>query len=234
MTINLTAFSDKAALTDAVSARIHKLLEQALQQRPNACLALSGGGTPMPIYSRLAGMRLDWSSVIALPTDERWVDCDHAASNYRQIVERFSGCRLAIKSLVPTRVGESADPEQAIATLAELPAIFDVVLLGMGGDGHFASLFPGSPTLAAGLDPAGQDPALAVTPDPLPPEAPFQRITLSLARLLATRHVMLVITGHDKREILERAARDDADPNQLPVAALLRTAGQHLPIYWSP
>lgn len=234
MTINLTTFSDKTTLVEAVSDIIRTKLECALDQRPAASLALSGGSTPMPIYSRLATMDLDWSRVIGLPSDERWVATDHQASNYREIVERFSGCDLTLESLVPADAAGKADPQHAIRTLAELPSTFDAVLLGMGEDGHFASLFPGSPALAAGLDPTSHKQALAVVPDPLPPEAPHERITLSLSKLLATRYLMLVITGQAKQEILERAARPDADPNQLPVAALLRAAGKRLDIHWSP
>ncbi|TVQ39035.1 MAG: 6-phosphogluconolactonase [Wenzhouxiangella sp.] len=234
MTINLTAFSDRTAMVEAVSDRIHHALKSALNERTSALMALSGGSTPMPIYSRLAGMDLDWSRVIGLPSDERWVPTDHQASNYREILERFSGSDIRLESLVPAKADGQADPQHAIQVLAGLPATFDMVLLGMGGDGHFASLFPGSAALAAGLDTASHAQALAVVPDPLPPEAPYERVTLSLPRLLATRQLMLVITGQAKHEVLSQAARPDADPEQLPVAALLRAAGGRLITYWSP
>ena len=234
MTINLTAFSDRTALVETVSDCIHSVLKGALEVRSTALMALSGGNTPMPIYSRLAGMDLDWSRVIGLPSDERWVPTDHQASNYREITRQFSDCGISLESLTPAKASGRADPRHAIKVLTSLPPTFDLVLLGMGGDGHFASLFPGSPALAAGLDTAGREQALAVVPDPLPPEAPHERITLSLSKLMATRHLILVITGQAKHEILKQAARPGADPNQLPVAALLRAAGERLTIYWSP
>ena len=188
----------------------------------------------MPLYSRLAGMELDWSRIIGVPGDERWVPTDHPASNYREIVARFSACGLMMQSLVPADAAGKAEPHHAIETLNGLPATFDVDLLGMGSDGHFASLFPGSSALTTGLDPSAHEQALAVRPDPLPPEAPHERITLTLSRLLATRHLMLLITGQNKREVLQQAAQAHADPHQRPVAALLQAAGERLEIHWSP
>jgi 6-phosphogluconolactonase len=234
MTLDIKAFKQRPELVEAVSERIHERLKQALQQRPGASIALSGGSTPMPIYSRLADMDLDWSRVVGMPSDERWVPTDHPHSNYREILDRFAGCPIQLESLVPEQASGPADPQRALEILAQVPAPFDVVLLGMGGDGHFASLFPHSPALQAGLDPHSPEQALAVTPNPLPPEAPHQRISLSLARILTARELMLVITGQNKREVLEQAASPDADPDALPVAALLRAAGQGLRIYWSP
>ncbi|WP_415253537.1 6-phosphogluconolactonase [Thermomonas sp.] len=120
---------------------------------------------------------------------------------------------------------------QARALLALNPQPFDAVLLGMGADGHFASLFPGAANLAEGLaQDSGLD-AIATLPDPLPPEAPFARISLTLPRLLRARDIHLVVTGEDKRRILRDVQRDAAAP--YPVAALLH-AGPQIHIHWSP
>ena len=226
--------TDRDALTEAVCRRVSEQLAQSLAERPEAGIVLSGGGTPMPIYQRLARVELDWSRVTAVPSDERWVPIDHAASNTGQIRGLFNETGLKVESLVPDEALDDAHPRHAEAILASLPAPFDLVMLGMGGDAHFASLFPRSPALKTGLDPSSTVDALALTPDPLPAEAPFARVSLSLARLLKTRALLLVISGEGKREVLMQAARSDADAEQMPVAALLRAAGDALEIFWSP
>ena len=232
--LNWNEFDDRDALIDGVSRRLHERLGAALKARREAWIALAGGSTPMPIYARLAGMELDWTRVTAVATDERWVPADHEASNGHQIRRRFAGTGLRVASLVPDDARGAANVDHADQTLAALTGPFDVVVLGMGNDAHFASLFPHSPALPAGLDPHASDNALVVVPDPLPPEAPFARVSLTLAKLLATRSLMLVIAGQAKREALERAARAEADPHRLPAAALLRAAGKKLEIFWSP
>lgn len=227
-------FSDRSALTDGVCQRVHEQVADGLNARSSVFMALSGGSTPMPIYARLARTGLDWSRVTAVPTDERWVPIEHAASNAGQISRQFAGSGLEVKSLVPDAALGDADPRHAEHVLSGLATPFDLVMLGMGADAHFASLFPRSPALEAGLDPRSAVDALALVPDPLPPEAPFARISLSLAKLLKTRCLMLVITGEAKREALLQAAQTAADERRLPVAALIRAAGQQLEIFWSP
>ena len=120
---------------------------------------------------------------------------------------------------------------QARSLLATHPQPFDAVLLGMGADGHFASLFPGAANLADGLALDSGADAIATLPDPLPPEAPFARISLTLPRLLRARAVHLVASGHDKRAILRRAQQEPQAP--YPVATLLH-APASIHIHWSP
>ena len=232
--MNLFEYPNSAAFIEALSERIHGELAKAIDMRESASLALSGGGTPMPIYSKLSEMALDWSRVVAVPTDERWVSPDHPANNASQIRACFGSCGIRILDLVPDEAIGAPTADYARDMLQDIPVPFDVALLGMGSDAHFASLFPGSPALADGLDPASATIALPVMPDPLPPEAPFGRISLTLAKLLASRNVLLAITGENKRAVLDQAMHDHVDPYHCPVAALLRTAGDRLDIYWSP
>src|SRR5690606_18283240 len=106
------------------------------------------------------------------------------------------------------------------------PQDFDAVLLGMGADGHFASLFPGAANLADGLAPDSGIDAIATLPDPLPPEAPFARISLTLPRLLRAREIHLLVSGEDKRRVLRQAQQQDACRH--PVAALLHARDHHV------
>jgi 6-phosphogluconolactonase len=234
MKIRWNRFDNRDALITALGELIENRLSEALGRRGQASLALSGGGTPMPLYAALARSPLDWTRVLAIPTDERWVPADHAASNQGQIRQQMTSCPIELLGLVPEDPEPEPDADHARSILASLPDVFDVVIVGMGGDGHFASLFPHSPALAEGLDPDSRESALVVTPDPLPSEAPFARISLTLSRLLDTRELILLITGEDKRQVLEAAASADADPEVLPIAALIRAAGERLNVFWSP
>jgi 6-phosphogluconolactonase len=234
MSMAVNAYDNREALVRQVSDSMRSTIAETLAKREPATLVLAGGGTPMPIYASLAAADLDWQRVVAIPSDERWVAGSDEASNHLQMSRQFEQAAVRLERLVPEQPGPEPDASHARQILSSLPRPFDLVLLGMGGDGHFASLFPKTPELAAGLDPRGDDDALVVTPDPLPPQAPYARITLTLSALLDSHRLMLVITGDDKREVLERAGRPDADPDELPIAALIRAAGERLEIHWSP
>lgn len=191
--------ADDAAIADW----LHGYLAGALARSTGAvAIAVPGGSTPFPILQRLAQMPLDWPRVTVWPGDDRIVPEDHAASNIGRIraVMAPAGAHC-----VP--LAEQAHPPH-----------FALVWLGMGGDGHIASLFPNS-------DPRADDPlpVRRVRPDPLPPEAPFDRLSLTIPALLASDHVAFVIRGADKRALFTAAA---AGQNDLPIARLLRAATQ--------
>jgi 6-phosphogluconolactonase len=133
-----------------------------------------------------------------------------------------------------TANGDPARSERyARAMLADHPGAFDAVVLGMGADAHTASLFPNARQLAAGLDPASTLEALRVDPDPLPAEAPFPRISLTAARLLRARSLLLAIGGDAKRAVFAQACAD-ADAEARPIAALLHAPGACVNVHWSP
>jgi 6-phosphogluconolactonase len=229
-----TRHANPEALAAALADDLEGIVRAALARRGGAMLALAGGRTPFPIYRRLAAAALDWSRVVLLATDERWVDHHHPACNGREMRAAFAAAQgVHILPLTPGSAEGRASAELAQATLASLPAPFDAVLLGMGGDGHFASLFPGSAELAAGLDPDSPDDALVIHPDPLPPEAPFPRISLSAARLLRSHRLLLAVTGEAKRAVLDRA-QTRPDPSTLPISALLHHPATQVEIHWSP
>ena len=251
---------DPSALAAAVAARISSDLDAALAERGRALLALAGGRTSPPVFRQLATQARDWSRVTILPSDERWVPAHHADCNLKQMREAFAAAHgVHWLALVPDLPAGPACADFANRALAARPEAFDVAMLGMGVDGHLASLFPGAPTLAGGLaltvgaglprelsEPSGKgsrdkpDPAdntgaaaIAIVPNPMPAAGPHPRISLTLARLLHSRTLLLVITGADKRAVLERA-RIEGDASALPVAALLRAAHPCAEIHWSP
>ena len=174
-------------------------------------LALPGGTTPGRVFADLARRDLPWATATLLPTDERDVAADHPASNYGTLVRAF-GARGAV--VAPLTCG---------VVRGLVRGRFDLVWAGMGSDGHVASLFPNTDP-----DPDAPPEIIAVTPDPLPPEAPFSRLTLTLAALANAAQVIVVIRGNAKRALLEAAA---AGENDLPIARLLRLTP--VTVYWS-
>lgn len=183
---------------DAIAAWFAGRLRAALAVSPDIAVTVPGGSTPFPIFDRLAAEDLPWPRIAVWPGDDRIVAEDHPASNVGKIRARLEpvGARI-----VP--LAEDATPPH-----------FAIAWLGMGGDGHIASLFPNT-------DPQVDD-ALAVrrlTPDPLPPEAPFDRLSLTIPALLDSDEIVFVIRGADKRAVFDAAVRGEHD---LPVARLLR------------
>lgn len=234
--------TDAALLAASIGKTLEDACRAAIAQRGRAFLALAGGRTPLPAYALLANAALD-GVIEAVPTDDRCVPHDHPACNFRNL-------RLALTPPSPARGGGSDSPShihvhpitredgdvdaslrQAAHLLAMNPRPFDFVLLGMGADGHIASLFPGAGNLGQGLAMDSGLAAIASLPDPLPPEAPFARISLTLPRLLHAHAVHLMATGPEKREVLQRVRQNPQ--SSLPVAALLR-AGAPVHVHWSP
>lgn len=167
-------------------------------------ICVPGGQTPFPILEILRNQPLDWSRVTVWPGDDRVVPEDHPASNTGRI-----------RALL-----EPAGAE--VVTLSEMEDVphFALAWLGMGADGHVASLF-------ASADPQPADPQRVrrLTPDPLPPEAPFDRITLTIPALVDADELMFVTRGRERRALFEAAAMAE---NDLPVARLLAAATQHV------
>ena len=161
-----------------------------------------GGSSPFPIFEELAKSALDWSRIHVWPGDDRLVSEDHAASNVGKIRAILEPAGAQIMPLT-----EDAKPPH-----------FALTWLGMGADGHIASLFPNT-------DPQADDPQMVrrLTPDPLPPEAPFDRVTLTIPALLDSVALMFLVRGDEKRAVFDAAV---AGGHDLPVARLLRAAKQ--------
>jgi 6-phosphogluconolactonase len=227
-------YPDVATLTAAVAARLRDACADALADRGKASLALAGGKTPLPIYRALAEAPLDWPNVVAMPGDDRCVAHAHAASNVAALREAFSAARgLVVEPLTAVYGDPAMSLNLARIALARHREAFDAVVLGMGEDAHTASLFPGAVGVQAAMAPDAAQDAFAIIPEPLPPEAPFPRITLGLARLLRAREIHLIVTGARKREVL-RAAQAAYDPLRMPISAVLHAPDTTVHIHWSP
>ncbi|MDB5479782.1 MAG: 6-phosphogluconolactonase [Caulobacteraceae bacterium] len=224
----METFADGDALADAAA----DALAQALEGTGPRSLVVTGGRSPGPVYDRLSSRDLSWDEVTVTLSDERWVDPGAAESNARFVRERLLNGRAAAARFVPLK-GAGPTPE-ADAREVE-PALrphlpWSAVLLGMGEDGHVASLFPGDPDLAARLDPDGPRLCVGVAAAGLPPLVP--RLTLTARTLLDTRLVLLLITGEAKRAIVERVLSDPA--YSPPAAAVLRQDRAPVRVLWAP
>ncbi len=227
-------YADSDALIAAVTAQLRDRCASALRQRGRALLSLAGGRTPLPIYRALAADALGWTNVVAMPGDERCVAHTHAASNIAALREAFMAAQgLRIESLTVADGDPDASLAHARTMLATHAEAFDAVVLGMGEDAHTASLFPGAEALREAMSKDAAEDAFLLVPRPLPPEAPFPRITLGLARLLRARSLHLIVTGARKRDVL-RAAQTACDPLRAPISALLHASGTAVHLHWSP
>jgi 6-phosphogluconolactonase len=219
-------------LADAVAGDVGFIIESAIDARGASLVAVPGGSTGPAIFTKLVGQKLPWKKVTIIPTDDRLVPMEDDRSNVRALAKAFlpAGARvipIAADISDYRLAGNSAD-----ARLQDLPWPPDLVWLGMGKDGHTASIFPG-PDLQDALDAPKARRAIGVMPDPLPPEAPVARVTLTRAAILSARTVMITITGDEKRAVLEQAIAD-GQSSKLPIGRVLAEAEQPIDIHWCP
>lgn len=212
-------FTSNEAATEALADAIIARLQAAIAERGVASLIVSGGKSPVPLFARLRVAALDWSKVWISLADERWVAPSSPDSNERLLREHLLRDAAAAARFVALKSPFATVEDGLAASAAALTAIprpFDVVVLGMGEDGHTASLFPGADGLAAAL--ALDNPASLVAIQPL--TAPHPRISLSLAALLDARCLLLPLSGASKHRVYRRA-RETPDSARWPISAVL-------------
>jgi 6-phosphogluconolactonase len=228
----VSKFESLEALSRALADQIAASLKIAIAARRLASLVVSGGKSPIRLFELLRAEELDWSSVCVALADERWVDPSDPGSNEKLVRDallkgpaaaaRFQG----LKNAAPT---PDMGAVSAWETFARVPRPFDAVVLGMGDDGHTASLFPGSPNLPNALDPAAAAGCVGMRA----PVAPRPRLSLNLSALLDSRRIVLLINGDAKwRTYLTACAPGPAQ--EMPVRAVLRQTRTPVEVMWSP
>jgi 6-phosphogluconolactonase len=228
-------FLDRDDLIAALTEVCSNAIGEALATRNRATVALSGGTTPAPLYRALSHRPLDWQRVTFALVDERWVSSDHDGSNERLLRESLAAAIAAGAHVEPMKTA-AGTPAEALADVEPRYSAlrpFDLIVLGLGADGHTASWFPHSGGLAEALDPARGASVAAIRAAGSPVAGAYvERMTLTRPAVAEARTVVLMITGADKRAAYESALAPGSETDA-PVRALL---GRNASVgaYWAP
>jgi 6-phosphogluconolactonase len=228
--MELVKFDNTSVLDVALVENVVQALTADLNLRGMATLVVSGGRTPKGFFQLLSQQALNWEKVTITLADERWVNADHEASNEKLVRENLiinAACKAQFLPLKNAAV-TAADGVKELHPKLLAEGRFSVVILGMGDDGHTASLFPGSTTLEAGLDMTSGDTCLSVQPL----EAPHERMSMTLPRLLNSQKIILHLSGDNKLEVLNQVLNGD-DIKELPVRAVLQQSRVPVQIFWA-
>jgi 6-phosphogluconolactonase len=223
-------FPDGERLAEALAEALSFRICDAVAQRNHALFALSGGRSPAAVFDRLASQKLDWQSVTVTQVDERWLAPEDAASNSRLIREHLLQGPAASATFLGMKNGATTAGEgqpACEAMLRALPLPVDFTLLGMGEDGHTASIFPGAPELGHALTTDALCAAATAT------VAPHERITLTVAGLLRSRVLILQLSGAAKIAVYRRAL-EDGPVEEMPVRAILRQDQVPVEVWLAP
>jgi 6-phosphogluconolactonase len=222
-------FADGASLAQSFADWTAAVLAAGVAARGLALLVVSGGMTPKLYFEALSKRDLDWSRVAVTLADERRVPDDSPRSNAKLVRETLLQNNAANAQFCPladSRLPPEREYSDAAARVAQLPMPADLVVLGMGDDGHTASWFPHSPTLSEAIDPAART-LVAATPAP---DGLEPRLTLTGRALLRARKIALQIEGPKKAAVFARAM-EDGPVEEMPIRAVLRGAADRLKVF---
>jgi 6-phosphogluconolactonase len=225
-------FADSEALARALSGQLADDLQAAIAARGQASLVVSGGKSPTRLFELLRIANLDWSRVCVALVDERWVDPTDPSSNEKLVRDVLLKDAAAAARFIGLKNGAPTPDLGAVSaweTFARVPRPFDAVVLGMGDDGHTASLFANSPNLSSALNPA----AVAGCVGMWSPVAPHPRLSLNLSALLDSRRIVLQIIGAQKWRTYA-AASAEGPVQEMPIRAVLRQRRTPVEVMWSP
>ena len=234
MTIQARQFDNREAMFDALYAALTEDIEAALKRQGSASLLLSGGSTPAPLYRRLSQAEVDWKKVHVALVDERWVDADNDASNARLLAESLLINQAAVAQFTGMKNSAASPFEGAEACnldYAKLPLPHSICLLGMGPDGHTASLFPQAQGLSEAFA-AEQHCAPIRAHQSAVTGTLVERMTMTPWSILQSERLILLITGTDKWEVLQQAAAC-GDATLMPISLFINAATP-LEVYWAP
>lgn len=227
----LKKYPNSQLLIEDLAAYIVKDLKQAIEKKGHASIAVSGGKTPIPLFKLLSQQDLDWHNVFITLVDDRWVDDTDDASNEKLVLTYLLQNKAKLANFVGLKNSCDNPFDGAEITdkiLNKIPMPLDVLILGMGEDGHTASLFPGATNLRAGLDMKSGRKVVGMTPL----TAPLDRITLTLPTILDSQNIYLHLVGESKMQVLQQAEKGD-DINQMPIRAILQQNKVNVIGFWT-
>jgi 6-phosphogluconolactonase len=225
-------FANAAELARNLADKVAASLSAAITSKGTAVIAVSGGSTPKAFFQELSIRDIDWAKVTITLVDERFVPADNPRSNHLLVASNLLQNKAKAATFQPLYQAAASVEDAAKLSTSATASIgnpFDVVILGMGGDGHTASFFPGGNNLAVALDP--KTPRGVITMDAEGAGEP--RLTFTFSSLQDAALLVLHIEGESKKDVLAKAegAGDEAD---MPIRAILRRAASPLDIYWAP
>jgi 6-phosphogluconolactonase len=227
-----TRYPDIDTLSRELAKQIAASLSAAIAVRGLASLVVSGGRSPIRLFECLRTQKLDWGRVCVALADERWVDPTDSASNEKLVRDELLKDHAAAARFLGLKNGAPTPDLGAVSaweTFARVPRPFDVVVLGMGDDGHTASLFPASPNLKSALNTGVAAGCIGMWS----PTAPHARLSLNLTALLDSRRIVVLIAGEAKWQTYIAASQDGA-AEEMPVRAVLRQRRTAVDVIWAP
>ena len=225
-------YPDLATLARQLAVQLAATLTAAIDARGLASLVVSGGKTPIKLFEQLRTQPVNWSRVCIALGDERWVEPTDAASNEKSVREHLLLDRAREARFLGLKNGAPSPDLGAVSaweTFARIPRPFDTVLLGMGDDGHTASLFPHSPNLKSALNTAAAAGCVGMQS----PTAPQARLSLNLSALLDSRRIAILISGADKWQTYQ-TAKAAGPEEEMPIRTILRQRRVPVDVLWSP
>lgn len=227
----LNSFSDRSALDSALAKQVAEILTEAVELKGSASIAVSGGSTPKGFFEALSNYQLPWRKIFVTLADERWVDINSDASNTRLVHENLLKNNAVDAKFFHLKQGQELS-QPVLAELSDaakhslLP--LDVLILGMGEDGHTASIFPCSEQLNDALDENNSAALMKVVPT----TAPHERITFTFSSLIDSKNTFLHIVGDNKKVVLDKALSDDNAKEQ-PIRAFLHHPTVNTQVFWA-
>ncbi len=230
-------FPDRDSLFAALAEECETTLKAAISNNRSATLMVSGGSTPMPLYKKLSELDMAWSNVSVALVDERWVDEDHPGSNEAFVKSSLLQNRATSAKFVAMKTDDETAElglDHCENEYRKLQAPFDLTILGMGPDGHIASLFPASQGLEAGLDSANNKLCAAIQANQSEVTGELtERMSLSFTGLMHSRQLHLLITGQEKLDVYRQALSCKHD-GSMPVSSILHQYDIPVIVYWAP
>lgn len=230
----IKSFPDRESLTALLATTIASSLRDGITSTGRASLAVSGGSTPVQLFKTLSEIDIPWQDIDICLVDERWVATDEPDSNERLVKTHLLQNRAAAATFTGMKNSAKTAGEgeaECTANIQNIPRPFDVLILGLGTDGHTASLFPGAVKLPQATDMNSGKTCMGIAPL----TAPHERMTLTLPAILNSKHIFLHITGQNKKEVIEKAL-GDGPPEEMPIRFILKQQAQQktpFSIYWA-
>ena len=229
---HMNSYQTRLALAEGLADAVGQTLSEAVATRGEASLAVSGGSTPKLFFDVLSKRDLPWERITVTLGDERFVPPDSDRSNHQLVATHLLKDKAASAKFVPLfHAGKTAEEAATVASqeTCGIDEPFDVVILGMGTDGHTASFFPGGDNLAEALDAASTRGVMTMRAQ----GAGEPRLTFTFSALRDARLLALHIEGEEKKQVLD-AALGDGSEEDMPIRAALRRAQTPLTIFWAP